>query len=150
MMNSRTRNSPARGRGSSRSFVLKWYQRCGSCLYDWISRAWKVIVSSCESARTKERPTLSLSLKTSGIVILPLSSHSSAGVKTGPSISWSPIAFISSRMTCMTFCWTRQPSGRNVKEPGADLPDEASAHEQLVAYRLGVRGRLAQRGKKQL
>ncbi len=27
-MNSRTLNSPARGRGSSRSFVLKWYQRC--------------------------------------------------------------------------------------------------------------------------
>jgi hypothetical protein len=32
MMNSRTRKSPLRGRGSSRSFVEKWYQSCGSCL----------------------------------------------------------------------------------------------------------------------
>ena len=46
MMNSRTRRRPPRGRGSSRSFVWKWYQICGSCLYDWISRAWNVNVSS--------------------------------------------------------------------------------------------------------
>ena len=39
MMNSRTRMSPPRGRGSSRSFVPKWYQNCGSSLYDWISLA---------------------------------------------------------------------------------------------------------------
>ena len=32
MMNSRTRISPARGRGSFRSFVWKWYQDCGSSL----------------------------------------------------------------------------------------------------------------------
>ena len=32
MMNSRTRMRPPRGRGSSRSFVWKWYQICGSSL----------------------------------------------------------------------------------------------------------------------
>jgi len=52
MMNSRTRNSPPRGRGSSRSLVEKWYQSCGSCLYDCSSRAWNVIVSSCENGST--------------------------------------------------------------------------------------------------
>ena len=56
MMNSRTRSSPPRGRGSSRSFVWKWYQSCGSCLYELISRAWKVTVSSCVSGRMKCRP----------------------------------------------------------------------------------------------
>ena len=56
MMNSRTRSRPPRGRGSSRSFVWKWYQSCGSSLYDWISRAWKVAVSSCVTGRMKRRP----------------------------------------------------------------------------------------------
>ncbi len=98
MMNSRTRNRPARGRGSSRSFVLKWYQACGSCLYDCSSRAWNVIVSSWESGRTKARPPRSCSLKSSGMTMRPDVSHSSAGVKTGQSISCEPIASISSRM----------------------------------------------------
>ena len=33
------------------------------------------------------------------------------------SISWPPIASISSRMICSTFWCTRQPSGRNVQTP---------------------------------
>ena len=92
MTNSRTRNRPPRGRGSSRSFVEKWYQSCGSCLY------------SC-------------SLKTWGMTIRPEVSHSSAGVRTGQSISCPPIALISSRMIWTTFSCTRQPSGRNVHSP---------------------------------
>ena len=36
-------------------------------------------------------------------------------------------------MICSIFRWTRQPSGRNVQSAGADLADEAAAHEQLVA-----------------
>ena len=51
MMNSRTRRRPPRGRGSSRSLIWKWYQSCGSSLYERISRAWKVNVSSCVSGR---------------------------------------------------------------------------------------------------
>ena len=35
-------------------------------------------------------------------------------------------------------------------EAGADLPDEAAAYEQLVARRLGVGRRLAQRRKEEL
>ena len=60
MMNSRTRSRPPRGRGSSRSFVWKWYQSCGSSLYDWISRAWNVNVSSCVIGRMKRRPARSV------------------------------------------------------------------------------------------
>src|SRR5207302_3042769 len=47
----------------------------------------------------------------------PVVSHSSAGVSTGMSISWPPIAFISSRTICSTLRWTRQPSGMNVQSP---------------------------------
>ena len=67
MMNSRIRISPPRGRGSSRCFVWKWYQSCGSCLYDCSSSACCVTVSSWLSGRTKSRPFRSLSLKTTGM-----------------------------------------------------------------------------------
>ncbi len=117
MMNSRTRSRPPRGRGSSRSFVWKWYQSCGSCLYDWISRAWNVTVSSCVTGRMNLRPVRSCRRKISGIPIRPVVSQSSAGVSTGISISWPPIASISSRMICSTFRCTRQPSGMNVHTP---------------------------------
>jgi hypothetical protein len=40
--------------------------------------------------------------------------------------------------------------GQERPEPGADLTDEASAHEQLVARCFGVRGRLAQGRKEKL
>ena len=36
----------------------------------------------------------------------------SAGLMTGMSISWQPMAFISSRITAAIFCITRQPAGR--------------------------------------
>ena len=117
MMNSRTRRRPPRGRASSRSLMLKWYQTCGSSLYDRSSRAWNVIVSSCVSGSTNGRPLRSVSLKTSGIAIRPVRSQSSAGVSTGQSISWPPIASISSRMIWTTFWWTRQPAGSQVKRP---------------------------------
>ncbi len=60
------------------------------------------------------------------------------------SISWPPIASISSRMIWTTFWCTRQPSGRNVHTPTRDLPDVAAADEQLVRHGLGVGRRLAQ------
>ena len=47
----------------------------------------------------------------------PVASQSSAGVSTGISISWPPIASISSRMTCSILRWTRQPSGMYVHSP---------------------------------
>jgi hypothetical protein len=67
MMNSRTRMSPLRGRGSSRSFVWKWYSTCGSCRYDWISVAWNANVSSWLIGRMNGRPLESCSLKRIGI-----------------------------------------------------------------------------------
>ena len=42
----------------------------------------------------------------------PLSCQISAGCMTGMSISWQPMASISSRMICSIFCMTRQPAGR--------------------------------------
>src|SRR2546422_611835 len=51
---------------SYRQLPQMWYHICGSCLYDWISVAWNVNVSSCESASTNCRPLRSSSLKTSG------------------------------------------------------------------------------------
>ena len=64
--------------------------------------------------------------------------QSSAGVSTGMSISWAPIAFCSSRTICAAFSCTFQPSGRYDQMPGADLADVAAAHEELVARGLGV------------
>ena len=86
--------------------------------------------------------------KISGISSRPVASQSSAGVSTGASISWPPIASISSRMICSTFWCTRQPSGRNVQRPALDLADEAAADEQLVADRLGV-GRSVAQGRQE-
>ena len=117
MMNSRTRRSPPRGRGSSRSLTEKWYQSCGSSLYDWISRAWNVNVSSWVSGRTKRRPLRSVTWKISGILSRPVASQSSTGVSSGARNSWPPIASISSRMICSTLRWIRQPSGRYVQSP---------------------------------
>ena len=68
---------------SSRSFVEKWYQTCGSCLYDGISRAWNVMVSSWDGERTKGRPPPSVSLNTAGIAMRPVRCQSSAGVQHG-------------------------------------------------------------------
>ena len=117
MMNSRTRRRPPRGRGSSRFFVEKWYQTCGSCLYDCISCPRKVIDSSCVHESTNGRPPLSLSLKLIGTAIRPVVSQSSAGVSVGQRISWPPIASISSRMICSIRMCTRQPSGRKLQRP---------------------------------
>ena len=88
----------------------------------------------------------SLSLNSSGMPIRPVASHSSAGVSTGIRISCAPKASSSSRMICSTFRCTRQPSGRNVQRPAADLADEAATHEQLVADGLGV-GRVVAQGR---
>ena len=71
MMNSRTRRSPPRGRGSSRSFTEKWYQSCGSSLYERISRAWNVIVSSCVNGRRKSPPVAVRQVEDLGIAIAP-------------------------------------------------------------------------------
>jgi hypothetical protein len=61
------------------------------------------MVSSWESGSTNGRPLRSVSLKRAGMRIRPVCSQSSAGVSTGQSISWPPIAFISSRMIWTTF-----------------------------------------------
>ncbi len=150
MTNSRTRRSPPRGRGSSRSFVEKWYQTWGSSLYDWISRPWKVIVSSCDIGRMKLRPPLSLSLKRIGMLIRPVASQSSAGVRVGQSISCPPIALISSRMICSTFVYTRQPSGRYVHRPAPTWRMNPPRTRSLWLDGLRVGGVVAERGKEEL
>ena len=76
-----------------------------------------MIVSSCVIGSTKRSLFRSVNLKTSGYSYRPVASQSSAGVSTGISISWAPMASISSRMIWTTFSWTRQPSGRNVHTP---------------------------------
>src|SRR5689334_22216795 len=117
MMNSRTRRSPPRGRGSSRSSIWKWYQSWGSSLYDRISRACHVNVSSCVIGRMNRRPARSVMWKISGILSRPVASQSSTGVSTGASHSWHPIACSSSRMICSTFRWIVQPIGRYDHSP---------------------------------
>ena len=75
----------------------------------------------------------------------PLRCHSSAGCSTGISISWPPIAFISSRMICTTFWCTRQPAGSHVHRPAPSWRIRPGADHQLVRERLGVGGRPASR-----
>jgi hypothetical protein len=62
-------------------------------------------ITNCRSFRSD-------SLNSSGIRILPVFSHSSAGASTGIDISWPPIAFISSLMTWTIRSWIRHPAGR--------------------------------------
>ncbi len=80
----------------------------------------------------------------------PVSSQSSAGVSVGQSISWPPIALISSRMICTTRCCTRQPSGMYVQRPAPDLADEPAADEELVRRGLRVCGRVAKGRREEL
>ena len=51
------------------------------------------------------------------MVIRPVASQSSAGVRTGMKISCAPKASSSSRMICSIFRWTRQPRVMNVQRP---------------------------------
>src|SRR3954470_22140863 len=69
-------------------------------------------MASTSSASRRAR-----SLKTSSMPYRPLRFHSSAGVMTGMSISWQPIASISSRTICSTLRCTRQPAGSHVHSP---------------------------------
>src|SRR5579862_2658875 len=62
-------------------------------------------------------PLRSSSRKRMSIFARPVCSQSSIGVSTGISISWPPIASISSRMICSTFWCTRQPRGRKLQSP---------------------------------
>ena len=59
--------------------------------------------SSWVIASTSGDPLRSSSLNISSIPIRPVFSQISAGCNTGISISWHPIASISSRMICSTF-----------------------------------------------
>src|SRR5262249_42442812 len=63
------------------------------------------------------QPLESLRWKRIGIVMRPDRSHSSAGVRTGASISCAPNAFSSSRMMSAIFWCTRQPNGSSVQTP---------------------------------
>ena len=66
------------------------------------------------------------------------------------SISWPPIASISSRTICDD-ALVHPPAGRQPRpQAGADLADEAGADHQLVRQRLGVGGRLALGGQQKL
>ena len=76
-----------------------------------------VIDSSCVHESTNGRPPLSFRWKRIGTSIRPVVSQSSAGVSVGQSISWPPIASISSRMICSIRMCTRQPSGRKLQRP---------------------------------
>ena len=68
--------------------------------------------SSWVIASTIGDPLRSSSLNSSPIAYRPVFSQASAGCSTGISISWQPIASISSRMIASTFRCTRHPAGR--------------------------------------
>ena len=150
MMNSRRRRRPPRGRGSSRSLVEKWYQTCGSCLYDWISRARNVIDSSCVHESTNGRPPLSFRWNRIGTSMRPVVSQSSAGVSVGARISWPPIAF-DLLADDLLDPHVHAPAERQHRpQAGPDLADEAAAHEQLVRGRFRVGGGVAQGREEEL
>ena len=78
---------------------------------------WWVMHSSWVIASTSGEPLRSSSLNISSIPYRPVFFQGSAGCSTGISISWHPIASISSRMIASTLRCTRQPAGRYVQSP---------------------------------
>ena len=76
-----------------------------------------VTTSSWVMASTMSAPLRSCSLNSSSMPARPLRRHSSIGCSTGMSISWPPIAFISSRMIDTTRWCTRQPAGSHDHRP---------------------------------
>ena len=148
MMNSRTRSSPPRGRGSSRSLTEKWYQSCGSSLYDRISRAWNVNVSSCVIGRMNRRPLRSVRWKSSGILSRPgrLPELDRRQQRAEELLAADRVHLLADDLLDLA---VDPPAERQVRpEAGADLADEAAAHEQLVADRLRV-GRVLAQGRKE-
>ena len=76
--------------------------------------------------------------------------QSSTGVRTGISISWQPIASISSRMICSIFRCTRQPSGRNVQMPAPTWRMKPPRTSSLCETASASAGVLAQRRQEEL
>ena len=66
------------------------------------------------------------------------------------SISWPPIASISSRIDLHDLLVDLPARRQEAPQAGADLADQPGADEQLVRDRLGVRGVVAQRREEQL
>ena len=80
----------------------------------------------------------------------PLSSQSSAGVRTGHEhlLAADRVHLLADDLDDLL---VDAPAERQERpQARTDLADEAAAHEQLVARGLGVRRRLAQRRKKKL
>ena len=150
MMNSRTRSSPPRGRGSSLSFTEKWYQSCGSSRYERISRAWNVNVSSWVK-RQEELP--------SGPIGHVEESRESVAPRRLPQLDrrqqWAEELLRADRVHLLAddllHLSVDPPAERQVRpEPGADLSDEPAPDEELVADRLSIRRVLAQGGQEEL
>ena len=148
MMNSRTRSSPPRGRGSSRSFVWKWYQICGSCLYDWSSSAWSVIVSSWLIGSRKRRPAAVLELEEhSDPVAARLLPELRRRQHRGEHLlAADRVHLLADDLHDLL---VHAPAERQVRpEPRAHLADEASADEELVRGGLGL-GRVVAHGRQE-
>ena len=80
----------------------------------------------------------------------PEVSQSSAGVRTGQSISCPPMR-VDLLADDLDDLLVHAPASREERpQPRADLADVAAAHKQLVASRLRVGGRLAQGRKEKL
>ena len=147
-MNSRTRSRPPRGRGSSRSFVWKWYQSCGSSLYDWISRAWNVNVSSCVSGRTNSAARAVGDVEDLGDLVaagrlpeLDRGQHRREELLRADRVHLLADDLLDLAMDA--------PAERQERpQAGADLADEPAAHEQLVRGRLRVGGWSRRVGRK--
>ena len=150
MMNSRTRNSPAARPGLVallRAEVVPELRQLLVRLQLACVERHRLLVRERQDER---RPTRSLSLKTSGIAILPLELPQLRRSQHRPEhlLLADRIHLLADDLHDLLL---DAPAERQERpQAGADLADEAAAHEQLVARRLGVSRRLAQRRKKQL
>ena len=148
-MNSRTRSSPPRGRGSSRSFVWKWYQICGSCLYDWSSRAWKrhrLLVRQRQDEVGGRARSSSLKSLRDPVAARLLPELGRREHRREHLLAADRVHLLADDLLDLL---VHAPAERQVRpEPRADLADEAAAHEQLVADGLGV-GRVVAQGRQE-
>ena len=150
MMNSRTRSKPPRGRGSSRSLTGKWYQSCGSSLYERSSlrvERHRLLMRQ----RQDEAPARAiLEVEDLGNRDTP-GRLPELGRRQHGHEHLLPADCVHLLADDLHDLLVHAPAERQERpEARADLADEAAAHEQLVARRLRVRRILAQSRQEEL
>ena len=158
MMNSRRRRSPPRGRGSSRSLVWKWYQSCGSSLYE-------LDLARVEGDRLLVRHRQDVVPAGAVVEVEDLRDLDPPGrlPQLGGRQDGHQHLLAADRVHLLADDLldlpVDAPAERQERpEAGADLADEAAAHEQLVAdaprrrpaHRAGSEGRAVRPGRSSL